>query len=281
MKNKINSNLTVRIISAFIFLSLLILSYFFLGSSGILFLGIVVSAVLIYEGGNLLSMNNLPSKFLKFYFYSSTALIFFFDLFIPMHFSIIYFMLLALFFFIISLFYGVKKTEDISFLFQYQLKVVFAWIYLGLMPAICLEILLHSDGDIWFLILLGMVFAGDIMAYVVGKAIGKHLVLPIISPKKTWEGALGGLFGTCLIAIVAWYIKFKHVELGLILGCATTISFFAQGGDFFESLLKRISNVKDSGHIMPGHGGLLDRVDGLLFAAPIMSYFLSLYEKLY
>lgn len=275
------SNLSVRVISAVVFLLLLISSYYFMGSTGILFLGLVVCAILILEGGNLLGMDKLPSKFLKFYFYVSTAIVFFLYLFVSMHFSILYFMIMALVFFIVSLGYGVQKIEDLSFLFQYQVKVIFGWIYLGLMPAVCLEILLHPQGELWFLILIGMVFAGDIMAFVVGKTIGKHLVLPLISPKKTWEGAIGGLIGTNIVALVAWYFRFKQVDLSYVFLSASTVSFFAQGGDFFESLLKRISNVKDSGHIMPGHGGLLDRMDGLLFAAPLVSHLISLYEKFY
>lgn len=281
MQNKINSNLVTRIISALAFLVILILSYYFMGATGLLLIGVFVASVLVYEGGNLLGVNQLPSKFLKFYFYVSTGLVFYIYLFVSFQFTLLLFLLLALFFFIISLFYGVQKTEDIAFLFNYQLKVVFSWLYLGLMPAVCLEILLHSKGDLWFAIMLGMVFAGDIMAYLVGRAVGKHLVLPLISPKKTWEGAFGGMIGTIIIALIAWHYEFNQVSIGWVIGLSVLVSFFAQGGDFFESLLKRISNVKDSGNIMPGHGGLLDRVDGLLFAAPLVSYLVSLYEKMF
>ncbi len=275
------SNFQIRVISALLFFAIIIAGYYFLGNSGLLFIGLVVSAFLILEGGNLLGMNQVPSKFLKFYFYFSTSIILFIYLFISIQFTLLFFTIFALFFFVISLSYGVHKTEDITYVLQYQLKTLLGWIYLGLLPAMCLEILLKPKGDFWFLFLLAIVFAGDIMAYIIGKLFGSHLVLPLISPKKTWEGVLGGWLGSTTISLIVWKFNFQNVSIFQIIFCATAVSFFAQGGDFFESLLKRITNVKDSGSIMPGHGGLLDRTDGLLFASPIMAYFISQYERFF
>lgn len=123
---------------------------------------------------------------------------------------------------------------------------------------------------------LAMVFFGDTGAYFAGKTFGRHKLYPLISPKKTVEGGVGGLLASMLGGwlFVRYLRPDAHVWHGLALGAACGV--FGQVGDFAESLFKRAANVKDSGQLLPGHGGLLDRVDGVLFAAPVMYAWLAL-----
>ena len=109
-------------------------------------------------------------------------------------------------------------------------------------------------------------WVGDSLALFVGKAVGKHPIAPEISPNKTWEGAIANLIGASIAAVIVakYYSPAPHQTV--ILSIAT--GFFGQCGDFFESALKRRASVKDSGNLLPGHGGILDRLDSLCFATP-------------
>lgn len=113
--------------------------------------------------------------------------------------------------------------------------------------------------------LLGVVWATDIFAYVAGRSIGGAKMAPKLSPNKTWAGLIGGVAGAILVgALVGIWLQSNWVILALI---SAGLAVFSQAGDVVESSLKRRAGVKDSGSIIPGHGGILDRVDGLMFAA--------------
>jgi phosphatidate cytidylyltransferase len=128
------------------------------------------------------------------------------------------------------------------------------------------------------LLLLGsfiLVWVNDTFAFLVGKNFGKQKLFPSVSPKKTVEGFLGGLFFSCIASyFIAEYTETLNFTNWLIL--AIIVSVFGTIGDLIESKFKRQANVKDSGVIMPGHGGLLDRLDSIIFAAPFMFLFLRL-----
>ncbi len=120
-----------------------------------------------------------------------------------------------------------------------------------------------------------MVWSNDVFAYVVGSLIGKHKLYEKVSPKKTWEGSLGGVILTIVAAyIISIFFKTYDMQTWLVLGLI--ISIFASLGDLIESMIKRQVGVKDSGNIMPGHGGVLDRFDGVIFAIPAVYIYLSL-----
>lgn len=124
--------------------------------------------------------------------------------------------------------------------------------------------------DPWVLVLLlAIVWLGDSGAYYIGKTWGRHKLAPRVSPNKTWEGSIAGTAAGLLAAAVWSYWRLGAVD-GWILLVAGLVSIAAQIGDLVESLLKRGAGVKDSGQILPGHGGMLDRMDALLFAAPVM-----------
>jgi phosphatidate cytidylyltransferase len=115
------------------------------------------------------------------------------------------------------------------------------------------------------LFLFAIVWSTDIAAYFVGRLVGGPKLLPRVSPKKTWSGALGGLAAAVLAAITL--AKLAGLEPFALAGIAAALSCLAQAGDLFESLLKRKFGAKDSSHLIPGHGGLMDRLDGFVFAA--------------
>jgi phosphatidate cytidylyltransferase len=118
------------------------------------------------------------------------------------------------------------------------------------------------------IVLLLIVWASDIGAYMVGRAVGGPRLAPAISPGKTWSGAVGGLAGSAAIGLAAAAILGNGPISWRPAAFAILIGIVSQAGDLFESLLKRHFGVKDSGHLIPGHGGLLDRLDAVLTAAP-------------
>jgi len=127
------------------------------------------------------------------------------------------------------------------------------------------------DGREWLLFSLPLVFSFDIFSFLVGKALGRRKIAPQVSPGKTWEGFLGGFILTLAFSIpLRLLVRIPVWEALLISG---VISILSLTGDLFESLLKRRFGVKDSGKIIPGHGGVLDRIDSLVFSFPFLYYY--------
>jgi phosphatidate cytidylyltransferase len=152
------------------------------------------------------------------------------------------------------------------------------------------------QGSFFLLYLLLLVWAGDIFAYFVGKSLGKHRMSPRVSPNKTWEGAVASLIASVAAGMLIFYyavpISAALLDAHLIEGrdngvfrepssllpimiLSIALNVAAQLGDLVESLIKRGAGAKDSGAILPGHGGMLDRIDALLFAAPVLWIYLS------
>jgi phosphatidate cytidylyltransferase len=148
-----------------------------------------------------------------------------------------------------------------------------AWIGLGLGSLLVLREM-HTHGRLIAFTVVLAVFAADTVAYLTGRLAGRHKLAPSLSPKKTWEGLAGGALAGVFAAFVALYDTRHHylsVPQSLVLGVAVVAA--AVVGDLFESALKRDLDVKDTGRLLGGHGGVLDRVDALLFAAPA-AYFI-------
>lgn len=120
---------------------------------------------------------------------------------------------------------------------------------------------------------LFIIWATDSGAYFIGRAIGKNKLWPEISPKKTVEGFIGGIICALVVAVLFVYLTDIDATLLQLLWITTLLSIFGQIGDLVESAIKRHYNVKDSGNILPGHGGILDRFDSLLFVLPLMHFF--------
>ncbi len=125
-------------------------------------------------------------------------------------------------------------------------------------------------------LLMGIAWSGDIGAYLIGRRFGKHKIIPAISPGKSLEGYIAGIAFSCIAALALrhWLLPDMQLLHTIILGIGLTI--VGQIGDLAESLLKRGANVKDSGSLMPGHGGILDRCDSLIFITPAFYYYISL-----
>ena len=168
----------------------------------------------------------------------------------------------------------------------------FAFAYIAIPMALLVEIRRQPAGAIWVIYTLLAVWAGDIFAYFAGKAIGRHRMSPEVSPKKTWEGAIASILASVIIGTLwiqhASAISSRLLFAGLIdrrdgifaleqphtlwpiIALSAVVNIAAQLGDLVESLIKRGAAVKDSGSILPGHGGMLDRIDAMLFAVPIV-----------
>ena len=139
--------------------------------------------------------------------------------------------------------------------------------HLGLFPR-------SRYGEILILIAVVGPWISDSGAYFAGRFFGRHLLFPGLSPNKTVEGSLGGLLATVVVVgfVSLQFLDFTVAKAAVI---GAGVSIFSQSGDLFESALKRILDVKDLGHFLPGHGGILDRIDSLLFTAPAV-YYISL-----
>lgn len=132
----------------------------------------------------------------------------------------------------------------------------------------------QTQGKPYIVYLLCLVWASDVGGYMVGKSVGHRKLIPSVSPGKTLEGALGGVFLTLVVAVVGYlYFKPKTILIWFLL--AIGINFISMLGDLSISMLKRRSKLKDTGHIIPGHGGILDRLDSLIAAAPVFYFGLS------
>ena len=154
-------------------------------------------------------------------------------------------------------------------------KVIVGLMYICLPLSLLLFISKHPNGKLWIFFLLCVIFFCDSGAFYFGRLLGKHKLYPSISPGKTWEGAFGGLVGSLLGAFLfSLFFPIYKANLSMLVLTAS-LSIAGQIGDLAESMLKRNYGIKDSGKILPGHGGILDRVDSLLFAIPILYIFLS------
>jgi phosphatidate cytidylyltransferase len=183
------------------------------------------------------------------------------------------------------------RRPDLSTGYPAAAASVFAFAYIAVPMALLVEIRRQPAGAIWVIYTLLAVWAGDIFAYFVGKSLGRHRMSPEVSPKKTWEGAIASVAASMIIGTLwmqhAPAISADLLRIGLIdrrdgifgleqpqlwpiLLLSAAVNIAAQLGDLVESLIKRGAGVKDSGSILPGHGGMLDRIDAMLFAVPVV-----------
>lgn len=176
---------------------------------------------------------------------------------------------------------ALSAYKDKPTVFDTVLKQVTGLVYLPLSLSLAVMIYSGSYGPTWIFLLLIVVFLGDTGAYYAGTYLGRHKLLPAVSPGKTVQGAAGGLLATvlagCLINAwlprVPWGLDMPRLPWGIAVLFFVVVSICGQLGDLFESVMKRDAGVKDSGVLFPGHGGLLDRIDAVLFAIPVVFLF--------
>jgi phosphatidate cytidylyltransferase len=163
-------------------------------------------------------------------------------------------------------------SRDLSSTISKMGMLLFGILFIGFLLAYVSLVRNMTNGRLWVIFLIATVWAGDISASVSGASFGRHKLYPKISPKKTFEGLGGAILGSIIVALAFVLLFIPHMKKGTCILLAAGIGFFGQLGDFTESMLKRSAQVKDSGNLIPGHGGMLDRLDSFLFSAPFLYY---------
>jgi phosphatidate cytidylyltransferase len=182
------------------------------------------------------------------------------------------------------------RRAELASAFPAALTSTFAFAYIAIPLACLVQLREQWQGAFYLLYLLLVVWAGDIFAYFIGKSIGRHRMSPRVSPHKTWEGAVASVAASVAVGLLMFHYAVPistallnahliNLQDGVfnnqptlipIIALSVVLNIAAQLGDLVESLIKRGANVKDSGAILPGHGGMFDRIDALLFAAPVL-----------
>jgi phosphatidate cytidylyltransferase len=164
------------------------------------------------------------------------------------------------------------RRKELAYLPRAAGVVVLSWLWVGLLAATVVRLrALDGGGSVgfgWVLLAFAVTWGNDTFAYFAGLAFGKHRLYERISPKKTWEGALGGVAGALFGAFLVRSLALPQLGVATAVAAALGGSILGPLGDLSESMAKRAAGVKDSGRIIPGHGGILDRIDALLFVAP-------------
>jgi len=236
-------------------------------------------------------MGDVHAAFLIFVFFMSTLS--FESAFVSL--GIVFFIALGLHFFVIlearsrrvvntsrihRVFFSKKRTQKIDPAIKSQDDDVrmsqddgrwflhaFGLLYIGI-PLLCFLYLFDKGGWLGIIWILAVVIATDVGAYVFGRRFGGLKIAPHISSGKTWSGLIGGMICAGLVGSILAGVGFSAFFFGLY---AAGLAIVAQAGDFFESWIKRVTGVKDSSHIIPGHGGILDRIDGLMFVIVVVA----------
>lgn len=187
--------------------------------------------------------------------------------------------------------FGVPALEGVFFLFVLGIAALTLWTKRPLVEALpaagisasgllliafplSFAVRLHAvpmQGPSLLLFALVITWVGDSAAYFVGRSIGKHALAPHLSPKKTWEGTVASFLGSLIVGLI--FTRFMTVPLPHLLAMAAVGNVAGQVGDLLESAYKRSAGIKDSGSILPGHGGVLDRIDALILAIPVVWYY--------
>lgn len=258
-------NFYLRIFSAAIGLILFSIAYIFWNSSGIQALIIFVCFVASWEYMNLILFKEQKTNIVTWLCFILLCQICLQKEDIP-HLAMVVLLPILSVSLILNELLRSSQTSKMSL--QTIFAAAFGVIYLGYIPSLIIE-MLKLDVK-WVFTLCAIVFVGDTVAYILGHFWGKKKILPHLSPQKTWIGCLGGVCGSGIAGLICYFLWYVNLSPLLFVSICVISGLMGQVGDFFESLLKRNAQVKDSGFFMPGHGGALDRIDSLLFAAPVL-----------
>ena len=165
--------------------------------------------------------------------------------------------------------FGLFRFEDTERGARVGLSMAAGLLYVPLLLHFLPKVRALDDGLVWVALIMVITFSGDTGGYFAGRAFGRHKLFPRVSPKKTWEGAIGGVVLAVVGALIVKALGLPEVGWLHAIALGILLDGFGVVGDLVESMLKRAHGVKDSGWIMPGHGGILDRVDSLLFTGPV------------
>lgn len=273
------SNLVVRSISGFAFISILISSIYFSNAYYLPFVLGIFSILGLYEFAQLLKVKNIQLARVPYLLIGLSL----FVLLLPQSLKLNIESKFVALVFLLIVFWAIEIWRKQENPLQTVAYGTFGLMYCVLPFATMVwvnyfgEFFEITNNNLLYMFIL--VWTNDTFAYLSGRAFGKHKLFERISPKKTWEGTIGGILATIIAGLIIMRITLAYTWLEWVIG-AILVAIAAIIGDLFESLIKRSLGVKDSGNIIPGHGGVLDRFDASMFAAPVYMiwfYFYSLF----
>lgn len=192
--------------------------------------------------------------------------------------SISFLFLFLIIFAYITIFYFIIKKGPSVFLDAVSMSLIVFYVIVSIVCGIMILYFI-PNGYLWMLAAMVSSWVSDVFSYFTGVTLGKHKIVPLISPKKTWEGSIGGILGSIFVMVI-WFLLMMNgpdiveksvvyrLSFGVILGLLASI--LSQSGDWFASAIKRWGHAKDFGSFLPGHGGLMDRFDGVFFTFPVI-----------
>ena len=178
--------------------------------------------------------------------------------------------------------YGICVVKSSEYNFQDAAQTIFSVLYICVPMFMILPLYFGANGKLLIWILLIIAWGTDIFAYFIGVFFGKNKMMPELSPKKTWEGFFGGLFGATLLMTIyglAVSSRFDTFDWWVYSILGLVLSLVSQFGDWFASSIKRNVKIKDFGNILPGHGGFIDRFDSIIFIAPLVYIFTIFFNR--
>ena len=279
-----NQNLKLRILTAVVGVPVILSLLLFLGVEGVAIFAWVISSAMLFEFSKMFfKLKDAESKTILLLVFNALvhAVNYWSSAGVP---SAFLGMAPLFIFFLVFLFqvpkllnYGgteaLNSEAGVALIRQHLQELMalcLGWVYCGWFPLLMVPIRQMADGKSWLLLALIVVWSSDTFAYFAGKFFGKRFLYETISPKKTWEGAIGGTLGALILSNIYGFFFLPRFGFLIISVISLALSVAAILGDLCESLLKRAANVKDSGSILPGHGGFLDRFDGVVFALPVI-----------
>lgn len=267
------SNILVRTLSGAVFIALIIGSIYFGTYSTIICLGLFMLLGLhefyhLFKTSEIISVQAISNTITGTIIYTLIAL-YFIDI-IP-DFKIIILILFPLLFINLLIEIWRKKTQPIL-----NLGIQFLGYFYVVVPFLIMIFISKEFNYLWLIFMFILIWTNDTFAYLSGRFFGKTQLFERISPKKTWEGTIGGILMTVLMSMAIAF--FTQESYFFWTGAALIIAPSAIFGDLLESLFKRSLNIKDSGNIMPGHGGILDRFDAALLTAPFFLCWVLIYN---
>ncbi|NIS59424.1 MAG: phosphatidate cytidylyltransferase [Proteobacteria bacterium] len=166
------------------------------------------------------------------------------------------------------------KSKNFTLAISKMALTLFGILYIGLLLSYVILIDKTAPGKQWVFFLVSTVWAADIGGFLIGSLMGRHKLYPKVSPNKTFEGLGGGMGLAITAALLYRRLFFSNLDVSDCIFLGVSLTLFGQMGDFTESMIKRSAQVKDSSGLIPGHGGMLDRLDSFLFSAPFLYYYI-------
>jgi len=273
-----------RILTAIVLIPLVLLCLFFMPLSGFIVIMAIICGLSAWEWAQFLQIKSLKNRYLfALIFTLFIAIIYYISTIISNQIILFKGILIAsLVWWFVALLLVISYPCSVRFWQNAYVKTLFACFtlvpfFIGMIEL--RGIAYHNDsyqGSFWLLYVLVLVWATDSGAYFAGKAFGKYKLAPKVSPGKTIEGLIGGVLLSLLITVIVYLSDYFTISLYKLMISSVCAIFVSVLGDLTESMFKREANIKDSGHLIPGHGGILDRIDSLTAAIPVFAA-LSLY----